>query len=64
MAKKTKGKDVAPQRIVPNKWVYVAGTSGHACSECGRSQSRGMMWVDGAVKACKACGRRIARVAA
>ncbi len=47
---------------LPNRWVsFPAGTGAHTCTQCGRTQSRGMMWVEGAVRACRRCGEALAR---
>lgn len=58
-AKKHSGPQL-PQ--LPNHWVKVTSTTGHAtCTECGTRLGKGMRWVTASVSACQRCGQRLAR---
>lgn len=62
MAKKKPQKKSSGQVLtVTNNWTMVQSKSGAACTHCGSVQKRGMMWVEGDVRACRSCAGRHTR---
>lgn len=61
MSKKKAATNGTVQVQLPNRWVRVISSGRpQVCTECSRTQARGMMWLDGEVRACRPCGTAIA----